>query len=65
MRTYAVRTERFGVVLREDDGIKQARAWARAALGVTNPKCVNLHREYTRCGRCDSQPCVCENGSKP
>lgn len=59
MSTYDVSTERFGVVQYEADNIAQARAWARAALGVRNPSCVTLQRPYRRCEDCECAPCAC------
>ena len=61
MNLYAVHTERFGIILREDDSIKTARQWAKAALGVMNPSCVRRVNESATCERCESKPCTCRS----
>jgi hypothetical protein len=58
---YDVKTDRFGVIQKEEDSIEQARQWAKTALGIVNPECVTAHRQYVKCDRCDSQPCACES----
>lgn len=56
---FKVSTEKFGVVLRQDDSIAAARKWAKGALGVTNPRCVSAVRGGDVCEACDCKPCAC------
>ncbi len=58
IRTYAIVTERFGVLLREDDNIKLARLWAWKAFHVP-PHSVRRVHSGKLCERCESQPCCC------
>jgi hypothetical protein len=57
-RVYDVKTERFGVLQLEAEGIADARRRA-GAFGVTNPRMTTLHSVARHCASCDSAPCVC------
>jgi len=61
---YRVMFEEFSV-LREDNSIEQARAWAKKAFPKSNP---TIQREaVTRefCNSCDCSPCVCRTEDRP
>ena len=59
MPTYIVRTVDYGDIRKTDDCIKDARKWARTALGVR--QVINVSREYRHrfCDDCRCTPCCC------
>lgn len=57
---YDVLTEKFGTLLYEGDSIKEARKWAKSALGV-GPRSVSRHVEPSPpCAQCQCRPCLCK-----
>ena len=57
MGIYEVWTKKFGRILIEKNGLKEARKWARINFGEDVK--VQPHVEYKKCEKCDCQPCVC------
>lgn len=56
-RTYTVHTRTYGAILKTDDNIAAARAWAKKALGA-DVICVNPPTAKP-CDWCGSTPSLC------
>ncbi len=57
--TYLVETVSYGTLRKEADSIKDARKWAKTALGV-GPQCVAREVTYRRCEWCGSSRSMCD-----
>ncbi len=59
MATYIVQTAEYGELRKAADSIKDARAWAKSALGV-GPQLVCREVSYRRCEWCGSSRSLCD-----
>lgn len=57
--TYIIQTAEYGELRKAADSIKEARAWAKRALGV-GPRAVTRELTYRRCDWCGSSRSLCE-----
>jgi hypothetical protein len=61
MPVYAVHTVKFGTLLKVDDCIAGARAWAKQFGPETT---VSRHVETPICDLCGSRPCECRRRAR-
>jgi len=59
MATYLVQTAEYGELRKAADSIKDARTWAKRALGV-GPRSVSRELSYRRCDWCGSSRSLCD-----
>lgn len=57
---YSVNVEGFGVLLKSDDNIRKARAWARKAFPDRATAVSRKSTATKLCTYCGSRPCCCK-----